>query len=301
MRVLVTGASGFIGGWVARRLQGVGDVISAGREPENDVVFDLGVPDSWPASLPPVDAVVHLAARVHVMQETASDPLAEFRRANVEASVHLAKRAEVAGAKSFIFLSTVGVHGAEHEPGHAYTEQSPIRPHNAYATSKAEAETAILEVFPDAVVLRAPLVTGPRAPGNFGRLAEMVRAGKTLPVGRATNRRSLIGVENLADAIVSMIEIERSRGGTFLVADDGTTPTREMVEAIALGMGVEAKISSPPPGLLRLAASLVGKQRVFDQLFGDLEVDARRITELTGWHPSKSLIDGLHEAGAGWR
>jgi nucleoside-diphosphate-sugar epimerase len=309
MRVLVTGAGGFVGRAAVEALGRSNRVRSVVRSsagtarlgPEADpvIVDDIGPATQWGPALAGVEVVVHLAARVHVLREQASDPLAEFRRVNVSGTERLARAAAEQGARRFVFVSSVGVNGSE-SGAEPLTEGSQPRPHTPYARSKWEAELKLREIESETgmevVILRPPLVYGPDAPGNFARLLRLVRTGLPLPLGRLRSRRSMIGVRNLADAISVLAREERAGGETFFVADTEVYSTAELVRTLGRLMERPVRLLPVPVPFLRAGARLVGKEREVDQLAGSLVVSTAKIRGLCRWTPPWRAEDGLNES-----
>ena len=316
MRVLVTGATGFVGGHLIRRLatlDGI-DVRAAVRSRSTalDAALDTVVgnalaPDSdWTSALSGVDVVVHLAARVHVMHERSADPLSEFRRVNVEGTRVLARQAANAGCKRFIFLSSVKVNGEETTVGRPFTEKDEPNAQDPYGISKSEAEAALLEVGGttemETVVIRPPLIYGSGVKANFAALVRAIARGTPLPFGAIThNRRSLVAVENLVDLIHVCLTNPHARGETFLVADGEDLSTAELVRRIAAALGVRPRLLPVPVIVLRWAAAAAGKEAAMRRLVGSLQVDASKARRRLQWTPPLSVDEGLRRAVANER
>jgi nucleoside-diphosphate-sugar epimerase len=298
--VLVTGANGFIGAALCSRMASAGWSVRAAVFPSGAPVpagasaVPVGGVDGktdWTAALAGVEVVVHLAARVHVMKETAVDPLEAFRSVNVEGTRRLAQSAAAAGVKRLVFLSTIGVHGASSET--PLTEESPLRPHNDYSRSKLEGEAALAEASRgtglETVIVRAPLVYGPGNKGNMDRLLSALRRGWPLPLASVRNRRSFICVDNLVDALLACAAHPGAGGKVFLVSDGTDLSTPELVRELCAGLGRPARLFPCPPALLRLA---------WAGLTDSLAVDAGRIRRELGWSPGVPAADGLRAAAA---
>lgn len=300
MRIAVTGARGFVGRTLmttlaARELAAVGLVR---RDPDagQRAVGDLTTRPDLAAALDGIDVVVHLAARVHVMRETERDPLAAFRRANVEATEHLARAAVARGARRFVYVSSVKVNGEATQRA-PFREQDPPRPEDPYGVSKAEAEQALARVAADTglevVVVRPPLVYGPGVGGNFVRMMRWLQRGVPLPLGSVRNRRDLVGVHNLADALVTCSVHPQAAGRTYLVADGEAVSTPALLRTLAACMHVCARLVPCPVALLQAAGRLAGKGGEVARLVGSLEIDAGALRRELGWRPVKSLREGL--------
>lgn len=310
-RVLVTGAGGFIGTTLIQVLDARGTPVRAAvrvnvmprKADVDDVeICDIGPTTDWSIALQGIDAVIHLAARVHVMCETAADALGAFRSTNVAGTAHLAREAAAAGVRRFVFLSSVKVNG-EATSGRPFTERDAPRPEDAYGVSKREAEDALraigAETGLEVVILRPPLVYGPGVKANFLRLMRWVDRGVPLPLASVDNRRSLVYVGNLVDAIVRCIDEPAAAGETFLVDDGAPVSTPQLLRELGQALGRPARLWPLPPGLLSAAARLVGRADDAARLLGDLVVDSTHIRERLGWQPPFSRADGL-AATARW-
>lgn len=271
---------------------------------ERQVVADVDAATDWLPALAGVDAVVHLAARVHVLKETATDELAAFRATNVAGTLKLARDAARAGARRFVFLSSVKVNG-ESTSGAPFTERDAPQPHDAYGHSKREAEDALRDVARETglevVILRPPLVYGPAVKANFLRLLRWVDRGIPLPLAAVHNRRSLVYVGNLVDAIVQCLDHPAAAGETFLVDDGEPVSTSHLLREIGHALQRPARLFPLPPGLLRAGAAAVGRGGDAARLLDDLVVDSRRIRTVLGWQPPFSRENGLAATAAWFR
>lgn len=309
-RVLITGASGFIGRSVCRAFLDAGWSVHAttrrtglpwGSGIRGFTVADGSAPQDWRAALAGVELVVHCAARVHVMQEQASDPLAQFRKANVDATAALASAAREAGARRFIFLSTVGVHGASSSTRPFRAGDAPA-PHSAYARSKWEAEAALrvcsqqsgLEV----VCIRPPLVYGPAAPGNFGRLLGLLKLRLPLPLGAVNNRRSMVAIDNLTSLILRCADHPAAAGRAFLVSDGEDISTTALLRRLAQASGHRAWLIPLPATWLGTALRLTGRKAMAEQLIGTLQVDITETRQTLDWTPPLTVTKALAIAAA---
>lgn len=303
-RVFVTGADGFIGRHLCERLEREGHAVTravrrgAAGSPRV-ATGDLADCAELPRLVEGHEAVVHLAARAHVLRETAADPGAAFDRANVDATVRLAQAAICAGVRRFVFVSSIGVLGARSDrPLNEDDEPAPAEP---YAASKLRAERVLAEVARatamQIVVLRPALVYGPRCPGNMARLARLVARGVPLPLAGFTGRRSLMGVDNLAALIACALTHPAAGGQTFLAADGEDVSLPELIRHLAEGLGVRARLFPFPAGALSLAARALGLGAAFDKLTAPLRVDVSKARRLLGWSSHVAVADGLRATG----
>ncbi|SMH57902.1 UDP-glucose 4-epimerase family protein [Azospirillum agricola] len=311
MRVLVTGANGFVGRALVPLLAERGHHVRAAVRKAGTVVpdaaetvaiGDIGPDTDWHRALDGIDAVAHLAARVHVMKDTAADPLAAFRAVNTDGTRRLAEQAAASGVRRFVYLSSIKALVDESQP-RPLDEATPADPHSPYGVSKLEAEQALAGIAADSglevAVIRPPLVYGPGVAGNFRSLLKLVASGLPLPLGGLDNRRSLIFVGNLADAAALCLTHPGASGGHFLVHDGQPLSTAELVRAIGTAIGRPARLVPLPAGLLALGARLAGKQAVYDRIAGSLTIDDRAIRDRLGWRPPHDPASGLR-ATAEW-
>lgn len=310
MRVFVTGASGFIGQALCHALVTKGDEVfglvrsGAGNFAGMTVVQgELDDEVTMKAALEGIECVVHLAGRAHLLADTSPDPLAEFRAVNRDATLRLAALAQDAGVKRFVFISSIGVNGS-HTEGVAFSESSVAAPQAAYAQSKLEAEEglhALMASGPtELVIIRPPLVYAAHAPGNFCRLLKLVSAPAPLPFSLVNNQRTMLALENLVDFIVLVTWHSQAANQLYLVADEQSMSTREIVECLALGMSRRCLNLPVPPILLRLTLTALGKGSLYTQLCGSLVVDSGKARAL-GWVPRISAKDALVSAGRTYR
>ena len=300
MNVLVTGATGFVGSSLRIALAELGHRVrpavrdSSGLASEAMVGY-IHTHTDWSAALSGCDAVVHLAARVHVMRDAAADPLMAFRTVNVDGTLNLARQAAAAGVRRFVFLSSIKVNGeGRAEP---YRETDQAAPRDPYAVSKWEAEQGLralaAETGMELVILRPPLVYGPGVKANFQRLIRAVAKGLPLPLGAIDNRRSLLFLGNLVDAIRLCLEHPAAANRTYLLADGEDVSTPELVRRLARAMDRPAHLLAVPPAWFALAGQLLGKREEVARLLGSLAVDSSAIRADLGWKPPSSLDQGL--------
>ena len=312
MRVLVTGARGFVGQALCPALWDAGHrVIAAVRNasglPEGfevRLVDDIGFETDWTEALQDVEAVVHLAARVHVMRESAADPLAAFRQVNTVGTLRLARAAAEAGVRRFVFLSSVKVLGETCHAG-SFTDASPPNPRDPYAVSKWEGERGLSDLVREfgmeVVILRPPLVYGPGVRANFLSLLGLVHRGVPLPLGAVRNQRSLLSIGNLVDAIRLGLTHPAAPGGTFLLRDGEDLSTAELVRRLGAALGRRTALFPVPASLLKLGAGWIGRSAEARRLLGSLTVDDRPIRQELGWNPPFTVDEGLVETAVWFR
>lgn len=300
---LVTGASGFVGRSLVQEMQQRRlPVIGLARTPTAGLkqIASYSPNTDWIPHLRGVTSIVHLAARVHIMRETEREPFAAFRRANVEATIHLARSAADAGVKRFVFLSSIKVNGENSKPGEPFRHDDPPQPQDDYARSKAEAELALLEVAEttglEVVIIRPPLVYGPHVKGNFATLIKWVKAGFPSPFRGIDNRRSLVHVRNLNDLIIACLSHPAAANQVFLVSDGWDLSTDDLLRVLGTTLGKPA-ISLPL--VPSLAIPLLLKTSVGSRLLGNLQVDISSTNERIGWSPDSSIGFADTVAGGG--
>ena len=304
MQILVTGGSGFIGRYLVDWLVGQGHSLSCvvrrgsrlspiamTRAVAPVPIDDIANESEWASKLRGKDAVVHLAARVHVMEDAEADPLASYRSVNLHGTQRLAEAAVAAGVKRFVYISSIKVNGecTHDRPFHADDQPAPADP---YAISKLEAEQQLWRLaadFPtEFVVIRPPLVYGPGVKGNFERLVRLVMSGLPLPLAALRNRRSMVSVDNLVDFIGVCLVHPKAAGQVFLVSDGSDWSTPQLVRAIAAELPGSPRLFAIPPGVLKVAAGLLGRRALIDRLSESLQVDIGKNRELLQWRPMQS-------------
>jgi nucleoside-diphosphate-sugar epimerase len=298
VRCVVTGASGFIGRHLVQALAARGEAVTALVRRPPEPALPSGVPISGlddARALEGAEAVFHLAARVHVLRDDAADPLAEHRRVNTELTLRLARVAAEVSAH-FVFTSSIAVYGLGSSP-EPLTEATPAAPATPYGRSKLEAEEGLGRLEAEAglkfTVLRPPLVYGPGNPGNMARLIRLVGSGLPLPLASLHNRRSLLYVGNLVDALLRCAGNPAAQGATYLVADSRELSTPELVREIAGALKRPARLLPFPPAVLGGAARLLGHGADFERLAGSLILDCSKIRRELGWTPPVSVEEGL--------
>lgn len=309
-RVLVTGANGLVGHALAAQAAARGLALRAAtRQPaaglppgvEPVVGLELDPGTDWRAALAGIEVVVHAAARVHVMHDTAPDPLAEFRRINTASSIELARQAAAAGVRRLVFVSTIFVNGAQTR-GSPFRADDPGAPGSPYAVSKHEAEAGLREVAAatglELVIVRPPLVYGPGVKGNFERLMQALHRGLPLPLGAVHNRRSLVGLDNLVDLLLTCTTHPAAAGEVFLVSDGEDLSTTELLRRTARALGRPARLVPVPEGWMRAAARVLGRDDLAQRLLGSLQVDIAKTRERLGWTPPVGVDEGLARTAA---
>lgn len=307
--VLVTGASGFVGSALLHRLAAEGravrgasryDVPTLPAGVQGIATGNLGATQDWRLALDGVAVVVHTAARVHVMQDVARDPLTEYRRVNVKGTLNLARQAAAYGVKRFVFLSSVKVNGECTPNGCTFRTADVPAPEDAYGISKLEAEQGLIdlarETGMEVVIIRPPLVYGPGVKGNFASLVRWVRKGIPLPLGAVHNRRSLVALENLVDFIAVCADSGRSplaANEVFLISDGEDVSTNGLLRKVANAYNVAPRLMPIPALWIRTVARLLGKRAVADRLLGSLVVDSSKAWDLLGWKPVVSMDEQL--------
>jgi nucleoside-diphosphate-sugar epimerase/GT2 family glycosyltransferase len=310
-RVLVTGATGFVGRALCRQLAIDGMEV---RATTRGVVLPLplqycpvgGIDEStdWQQALEGVDVVVHLAGRVHVMRDREQDPLTAFRRVNVHGTQRLAEAAAQAGVKRFVFLSSIKVNG-EVTAGRGFCETDPPAPEDGYGVSKWEAEQYLNQMSAEGrlstTILRSPLIYGAGVKGNLYRLLQLCDLGLPMPLGGIDNRRSLVGLDNLIDALKLAMTSERASGRTYLVSDGEDLSTSDLIAHICHALGRPTRFLNAPQGVYRLTGALSGQSEMIDRLLNSLVIDNSRIRQELGWRPIQTMADGIAEMAAWYR
>ena len=298
-RVLVTGASGFVGRAVVERL--VADrryvVRAALRTPlpdlvpaaEQCIVGDIDATTDWRPVVAGARMIVHAAARVHVMHETRADALTEFRRVNVAGTLRLAQQAVEAGVKRLVFVSSIKVNGATTSPGHPFREDDAPAPCDPYGVSKHEAEQGLLALARttamEVVIVRPPLVYGPGVKANFERLMRVLHRGVPLPFGAIDNRRTLVALDNLVDLVVTCLAHPAAANEIFLAGDAEALSTTDLLRRLGRALDKPVRLIPLPAGWIEFAALLAGRRAIAQRLCGSLQVDIGKATRLLGWTP----------------
>lgn len=307
---MVTGANGFVGSALVARLTSslpAIEVRACMRRPDTGLpvevdsvlVKDIAPDTDWRCAVADADVVVHAAARVHVMEDKSVDPIAEFRRVNVEGTLNLARQAAWSGVRRFIFISSIKVNGERTSPGTFYTADDTPAPIDPYGVSKYEAEVGLCQLASetgmDVVIIRPPLVYGPGVKANFLNMMRWLQKGFPLPLGTVRNKRSLVALDNLVDLIVTCVDHPSAVNQTFLVSDGEDLSTTELLTRMGNALGKPARLVPIPPRVLESGLSLLGKQAVAKRLCGSLQVDISKTRELLGWSPPVSVEEALRK------
>ena len=309
--ILVTGASGFVGGALCASLVNRSPLRISVRDKSKSELFanvdifkaSISPDQDWSSTLSGVSAVVHCAARVHVMSEEAADPLFEFRRVNVDGTLNLARQASEAGVRRFVFLSSIKVNGEYTDLGHPFTADQIPAPSDPYGVSKYEAEMGLRalseETGMEVVIIRSPLVYGPGVQANFLSMMNWLQRGIPLPLGGVTkNRRSFVFIDNFVSMIIACINHPAAANQTFLVSDDEDLSTSGLLERMASALGLPSKLIAVPTVLIILGARLIGRSDFSQRLCGSLQVDIKKTKDLLGWSPPVSVAEGLGQTAA---
>lgn len=311
--VLITGATGFVGsrlaGFLSSQFPNMELRLAVRHQPDElqvlsvplagsiEVVGDINPHTHWTNSLVGVDVVIHLAARVHVMNDVVLDPLEEYRNANTLATIHLTQEAAKAGVKRFIYLSSIKVNGEETLPGQSYSEDSVPRPIDPYGVSKWEAEQGLEKVCTrtgmEFVIIRPPLIYGPGVKANFQKLMDIVAKGMPLPLGSVHNQRSMLALDNLVSFIAEAISNPLAANQCFLLSDGEDISTTQLLKLLAKGMGKSYWLIPIPALILRGAAQILGASAAADRLLGSLQIDSSKARQLLQWQPPLSVEEGI--------
>ena len=311
-----------------RRETGGGRPEAGGRRRKNDSqVFVTGEIDDhtdWSEALDGIDVVIHTAARVHIMNDSAADPLAEFRKVNTAGTLNLARQVVAEGVKLFVYISSIKVNGErtgkrderptsniEHPTSNekdkekriekkrraVFSEEDVPAPRDAYAVSKWEAEQGLMAISEETglevVIIRPPLVYGPGVKANFRLLMKWVQRGVPLPLGAVHNKRSFVALDNLVSFIIHCMDHPKAANEVFLISDGEDVSTSELLQKIARAFGKRSFLLPVPVSFMTFVAGLLGKRDVADRLFGSLQVDSSRARDLLGWEPVVSMDEAL--------
>lgn len=305
MNILVTGATGFVGRRLCARLQKSQgyNLTSAVRRPGSNapgsevVIHEMDGQTNWQYALMDQHVVIHTAARAHIMNDEVADPLAEYRRVNVDGTINFARQAAGAGVRRLIYISSIKVNGEQTPAGCPFRAEDAAAPADPYGVSKLESEIQLQRLAKDTgmevVIIRPSLVYGPGAKGNFATMVRLVAKGLPLPLGSIRNRRSLLALDNLVDLIVTCISHPNAANQTFLAADGEDLSTTELLRGVANAMGIPSRLLPVPAGLLQFGAGLLGKKALAQRLLGSLQVDIEHTRKCLNWTPPLTVEQGL--------
>lgn len=309
MPVLITGASGFLGQALCQRLRADKCLLTALARHAPTAMSERWIQvqryEDAVGLLAGQLCVVHLAARVHVMQDSEADPLREFRKANVDLTLKLARQAAQAGVRRFVYISSVKVNGEETASDQPFLADDEPKPQDPYGVSKMEAEQVLralaIQTGMEVVIIRPPLIYGPGVRANFEALIRVVARGVPLPLAAIHNKRSLVALDNLVDLIAVCISHPNAANQIFMVSDGDDLSTPGLIRRMSNAMARPARLFYVPVWLLLLGAKLVGKSSAAQRLCGNLQVDISKTQKMLRWKPPISVDEGLQRALAKWR
>ena len=307
--ILVTGASGFVGQSLCSALLSGGFSVRAAVRSERPLLIadsleavtigEIGNQTDWSTEFVHIDCVIHCAARAHVMNEAEADALAAYRAVNVDGTCRLAEQAAEMGVRRLVYLSSIKVNGEQTVPGEHFNSFDNVFPEDPYGISKWEAEQALHEIASrtglEVVIIRPPLVYGPGVKGNFLSMLGWLSRGLPLPLEAIQNQRSLVGIDNLVDLLITCVDHPSAANQTFLVSDDEDLSTTELLRRLGAALEKPARLLPIPASLLELAARLVGKQDIAQRLLGNLQVDISKTKEMLDWTPPAGVDEGLRK------
>ena len=302
LNVLVTGVNGFVGRTLRDKVAHsskfeVAGAVRSEAQADDFAVGNLDDQTNWQQPLNGRDVVIHTAARAHVMKDEVPDPLAEYRKVNVDGTLNLARQAAEAGVRRFIFISSIKVNGEQTPLNKPFTAEDTPAPEDAYGISKMEAEQGLhalaAETGMEVVIIRPPLVYGPGVKGNFVSMIKLVEKGLPLPLGAIHNKRSLVALDNLVDLIITCIDHPAAANQVFLAGDGEDLSTTELLQGVAKAMGKPSRLVPVPAGLLMFGATVLGKKAMAQRRLGSLQVDISKARNLLGWQPPLSVDEEL--------
>jgi UDP-glucose 4-epimerase len=297
MNITITGTTGFVGSALLPALSQHHQTRPITRAEFGDLLPTT----DYTAALTHADVVIHLAARVHIMHDTAAEPLEAFRRTNTAGTLNLARQAATAGVRRFIYLSSIKVNGEHTQPGQPFTADNTLTPLalDPYAQSKQEAEQALhqlaLETGMEVVIIRPPLVYGPGVKANFLSMMRWLHKGIPLPLGSIHNHRSLVALPNLIDLITTCIDHPAAANQTFLVSDGEDLSTTDLLRRLGDALGKPARLLPIPQAWLETTLTLLGKRAIAQRLCGSLQIDLSHTRNTLGWTPPISVDAALRQ------
>ncbi|MCF4009288.1 UDP-glucose 4-epimerase family protein [Rheinheimera sp. UJ63] len=301
MNIVVTGHTGFVGQALVNAISEHSlRLVGRRKLPEQTEKFyekSINPKTDFSDCLESADVVIHAAARVHVMEDAAADPLAAYRVVNVDGTLNLASQAAALGVKRFIFISSIKVNGEGTLPARPYTPFDQTNASDPYGVSKAEAEVGLKQIAADTgmevVVIRPPLVYGPGVKANFAAMLKFAKKNLPLPLGAIHNCRSMVALDNLVDLIITCIDHPKAANQTFLVSDDRDISTTELLQMMTRAAGKKPWLIPLPMSWFKLVGKLTGKRAIVDRLCGNLQVDIRHTKDTLGWKPPVSVEEGI--------
>ncbi len=302
MKILITGASGFVGAALLDILQEkYDDLVLLGRS-NNVSQFkfyqaEIDSKSDYTEALKHVDVVIHVAARAHVLNEDSAKANDLYQEINTRGTLNLAKQSIASGVKRFIFISSVKVNGEQTQLGKPFSSMDIPSPEDAYGQSKADAEKGLLEISAvsdlEVVIIRPPLVYGRGVKANFASMMQLATKNLPLPFGSIKNKRSMVGIDNLVDLIIACIDHPNAANQIFLVSDDHDVSTSELMRELTIAAGKKPRLIPVPMKIIKFMATLLGKKSIADRLCGSLQVDITHTKEMLGWVPPVSFKEGI--------
>lgn len=305
-KVLITGSNGFVGKALASALLKKDyEVVASVRQKTIDsetrlheiITGDLSSKIDWTVATSNINVIIHSAARVHILDEKEKDPLTEFRKINVDATLNLATQAFRNGVKRFIYLSSVKVNGEQTEPDHCFSADDTPNPDGPYALSKYEAEKGLREIADEmgkeVVIIRPPLVYGPGVKANFEIMMHWLSRGIPLPLGAIKNQRSLVALDNLVDLILVCIEHPAAANQIFMVSDNDDISTSQLLDILGDALDAKKRLLPVPHNVLKMLAILVGRKDLIIKLCSSLQVDISKTRNLLDWNPPYNAKESL--------
>jgi len=308
-KILISGATGLVGKALCPLLKSYGDVRVALWQKEDGINIPVDISPivvgsvdrntNWNMALRGIDVVIHLAARVHVMEDKASDPLGAYREVNAVGTETLARQSAAAGVRRLIFVSTIKVNGEQTHGGNAFTEKDVPNPQDPYSISKIEAEKALTDVAENSglevVIIRPPMIYGPDVKARFLTLMKLVDRGVPIPTRSIKNRRSLLYVRNLADFLALCVTESEAANQVYLLSDGEDVSTSDLVSTIARAMKKPDRQFGVSEIVARTGARLLRRENFYSRLWGSLKIDSTKAREQLGWRPPYSFAEGIED------
>jgi len=308
MNIAITGANGFLGTELVAVCQNIFDKVFAivrsshcsfNDNVETIVYDDINGKTNWEEKLRDLDVLVHTAARVHVLSERESDPIAAFREVNTKGTLVLAKAAASSGVKRFVFISSIKVHGEENENLEPFSENEHLYPVDPYGISKLEAEQQLIrigkETGMEVVIIRPPLIYGPGVKANFRSMINWVQRSWPIPFGKVTTKRSFVSLDNMVDFVVCCAQHPRAAGEQFLISDQSDLSISQLLRMLGEAMEKKVFLFPIPIYVLKFTARILGRKDLATKLLGNLQVDSSKATRLLGWTPKVNVKQGLQK------